>query len=94
MRKQLHELIETLGARDLDKVTTFAEFVKARRAARGFSSREGASESASLESDPVASPTPLSPPAASNPEPSSEPGPPASDDEEATPSSRKRPAAR
>src|SRR3954466_11299989 len=30
LRKQLHELVESLSARDLDKVTAFAEFVKAR----------------------------------------------------------------
>ena len=35
-RKQLHELIETLGARDLDKVTAFAEFVKAGGPPRGL----------------------------------------------------------
>jgi hypothetical protein len=96
LRKQLHELIETLGARDLDKVTAFAEFVKARRATRGFAARETSGEASALESDPVASPAPLSP--------SAEPVPPsdsvieaphaAVDDEEATPSSRKRPAAR
>jgi len=94
LRKQLHELIETLGARDLDKVTTFAEFVKARRAARGYAARENAGEGGGLESDPVASPAPLTPPAASSPEPASDASPPASDEEEATPSSRKRPAAR
>jgi len=94
LRKQLHELIETLGARDLDKVTTFAEFVKARRAARGFSTREGAADSGALESDPVASPAPIGPPPVSAPEGANEATPAASDDEEATPSSRKRPAAR
>ena len=91
LRKQLHDLVETLSARDLDKVTAFAEFVKARRAARGFSPRGDARE-ASVESDPAASPAPLA-----EPTPSAEPvvttsaGTP---DEEATPSSRKRPAAR
>jgi len=39
LRKQLRELCDTLGARDLEKVSAFAEFVKARRAARGFSHR-------------------------------------------------------
>lgn len=93
LRKQLHELIETLGARDLDKVTAFAEFVKARRAARGYAPRDPSGESSSLESDPVASPAPLTPPATGTPEAVVTPAP-ASDDEEATPSSRKRPAAR
>ncbi|MES1186752.1 MAG: UPF0158 family protein [Myxococcales bacterium] len=92
LRKQLHDLVETLSVRDLDKVTAFAEFVKARRAARGFSPREGSHDSPTLESDPVASPAPLSPPPADDSaavEPNSSPV-----DEEATPSSRKRPAAR
>ena len=43
MRKQLREIADTLGARDLEKVSAFAEFVKARRAARSFAHRfEGA----------------------------------------------------
>jgi Uncharacterised protein family (UPF0158) len=89
LRKQLHELVETLSVRDLDKVTAFAEFVKARRAARGFSHRDGGGDAS--ESDPAASPGPL--PA---PEPTAEgaPGIAAAVDDEATPSSRKRPAAR
>ena len=92
LRKQLHELIETLSVRDLDKVMVFAEFVKARRAARGFSSRDGGTEGASLESDPHAAPAPLTSPAAV--ESSAVEPPSGSADEEATPSSRKRPAAR
>jgi hypothetical protein len=36
LRQQLKEVAESLGPRDLDLVTTFAEFLKARRAARGF----------------------------------------------------------
>ncbi|MBX3126382.1 MAG: hypothetical protein KF718_06680 [Polyangiaceae bacterium] len=39
LRKSLREVAEALGARDLDKVLAFAEFVKARRAARGFTQR-------------------------------------------------------
>lgn len=39
MRKQLEEVLDTLGARDLEKVLTFAEFVKARRAARTSAAR-------------------------------------------------------
>jgi hypothetical protein len=92
LRKQMHELIETLGARDLDKVHAFAEFVKARRASRSYGPREGASEAAALESDPTAAAAPLTPPA-----PAAEPVleiPGAGADDEATPSSRKRPAAR
>jgi hypothetical protein len=36
LREQLKELGDALGPRDLDIVVTFAEFLKARRAARGF----------------------------------------------------------
>ncbi len=36
MRQQLREIAEGLGPRDLDMVLGFAEFLKARRAARGF----------------------------------------------------------
>lgn len=36
LKKQLDEVIDSLGARDLEKVLTFAEFVRARRAARNF----------------------------------------------------------
>jgi hypothetical protein len=35
-RELLRELIEALGPRDLDAVLAFADFLKARRAARGF----------------------------------------------------------
>ncbi|HEX3777260.1 MAG TPA: UPF0158 family protein [Polyangiaceae bacterium] len=87
LRKQLRELADTLGARDLEKVTVFAEFVKARRAARGFAHRPDASgnpaEAEHADADveaPIAAP--------------SEPKAVEEDDEEATPSSRKRPAAR
>jgi uncharacterized protein UPF0158 len=36
LRQHLRELGDTLGPRDLDTVVGFAEFLKARRAARGF----------------------------------------------------------
>ena len=36
LRQHLKELGDALGPRDLDVVVTFAEFLKARRAARGF----------------------------------------------------------
>jgi hypothetical protein len=39
LRRQLKDVATTLGARDLDRVLTFAEFVKARRVARGYSQR-------------------------------------------------------
>jgi hypothetical protein len=87
LRKQLRELAESLGARDLEKVTAFAEFVKARRAARVFSHRhdstspenEGEGESEAEGEGPLAAEEPSSPDAAS--------------EEESTPSSRKRAAA-
>jgi hypothetical protein len=94
LRKQLHELIETLGARDLDKVHAFAEFVKARRAARSYGAREGAAEGASLDSDPAAASAPLTPPTPAVETVLEPPAAGADDDEQATPSSRKRPAAR
>lgn len=36
MRKSLRDLAETLGPRDLDTLVGFAEFLRARRATRGF----------------------------------------------------------
>jgi hypothetical protein len=47
LRQKLHELIDGLGSRDLEKVSAFAEFVRARRAARGYSHRK----ETSVESD-------------------------------------------
>jgi hypothetical protein len=95
LRKQLHDLIETLSARDIDKVIAFAEFVKARRAARGFAPRHEGEGASGAESDPAASPAPLAPPVdAGAPNETAVTPPSAPVDEEATPSSRKRPAAR
>lgn len=42
LRRQLRDVAASLGARDLDRVLTFAEFVKARRVARGYSQRHDA----------------------------------------------------
>jgi hypothetical protein len=39
LRRQLRDVTDTLGVRDLEKVTAFAEFVKARRSARAFAQR-------------------------------------------------------
>ncbi len=89
LRKQLRELADTLGARDLEKVTAFAEFVKARRAARGFAHRpesgaaSGDVEQATEDADGDPPDAPVVAVVA-----------PAASDDEATPSSRKRPAAR
>ncbi|HEY4105111.1 MAG TPA: hypothetical protein VGM44_14535, partial [Polyangiaceae bacterium] len=91
LRKQLRELADTLGARDLEKVTVFAEFVKARRAARGFAHRPDASGTAAEteHSEPEAGAgAPLAAPAETKAAEDDE------EEEEATPSSRKRPAAR
>ena len=53
LRRQLREIAESLGARDLEKVTAFAEFVKARRAARSFANRQDAQQGAAdAESEP------------------------------------------
>ena len=43
LRKQLTELAESMVGRDLEKVVAFAEFLKARRAARTFSQRSDSS---------------------------------------------------
>jgi hypothetical protein len=80
LRKQLREITDTLGARDLEKVCAFAEFVKARRAARSFAHRfEGAPGEGDVDGDVEI---------ASSPNSDDQPD---SDDE--TPSSRKRTAA-
>jgi hypothetical protein len=41
LRRQLKDVAATLGARDLDKVLAFAEFVRARRATRSYLGRDG-----------------------------------------------------
>jgi len=41
LRKTLREIADALGPRDLDTVVAFAEFVRARRAARSFSNHFG-----------------------------------------------------
>jgi hypothetical protein len=57
LRKQLRELADNLGARDLEKVVAFAEFVKARRAARSFAHRhDAASGDTAPESEPLDQP--------------------------------------
>jgi hypothetical protein len=43
LRKQRRDIAESLGARDLEKVVAFAEFIKARRSARTYNSRQEAS---------------------------------------------------
>ncbi len=46
LRKQVDEVLDTIGARDLEKVLAFAEFVRARRTSRAASVRSEASVSA------------------------------------------------
>lgn len=56
LRHQLQEVAENLGARDLEKVMAFAEFVRARRVARGFVAR-GESEEGPASEDRAGAPT-------------------------------------
>lgn len=82
LRKQLRDLSDSMGARDLEKVTVFAEFIKARRAARAFAHRHDT---------PPPSETDLpSDYGHEAPVPAPEPGPRGSDD--VAPPSRQRPA--
>ncbi len=46
LRRQIREVVDALGSRDLEKVLAFAEFVKARRAARSYVHRHEGTESA------------------------------------------------
>src|SRR5205085_11435497 len=56
LRKSLRELAESLGPRDLENVTAFAEFLKARRAARSFAHHAEMHEAgSSAESGPESS---------------------------------------
>jgi hypothetical protein len=98
LRKQLRELADTLGARDLEKVTAFAEFVKARRAARGFAHRHDGHETEGVPPSGEGEESEGHLEAARPREPDAAPAVTVSasgaGDEESTPSSRKRPAAR
>lgn len=51
LKKQLRELMDALGVRDLEKVVAFAEFVKARRAARTFAHRHEDREEGDISSE-------------------------------------------
>jgi hypothetical protein len=42
LRRQIRDVAESLGVRDLEKVVAFAEFVKSKRSGRGFSHRHDA----------------------------------------------------
>jgi hypothetical protein len=69
LRQQLREVVEGLGSRDLEKVIAFAEFVKARRAARGFAGRP---EAQAASPDEVAEKPPAEEPPADYEPPSSQ----------------------
>jgi hypothetical protein len=64
LRRQIRDLVGTLGARDLDRVLTFAEFVKARRVARNYSQRHeslpGLDDEAETHSAPEKAPAGVS----------------------------------
>lgn len=60
LRKQLREVTDSLGSRDLEKVLAFAEFVKARRAARGPGRSSAAVPSADGDGSPDETTTPSS----------------------------------
>ncbi len=49
LRKSLREAAESLGPRDLESVTAFAEFLKARRAARSFAHHAEIAQEANAE---------------------------------------------
>ena len=55
LRKALRDLSENLGARDLEMVTTFAEFLKARRAARSFAHHAEMAHESSGSTEPPSS---------------------------------------
>jgi hypothetical protein len=52
LRKSLRELAEALGPRDLETVTAFAEFLKARKAARSFAHHAEMHDASSHEPPP------------------------------------------
>jgi Uncharacterised protein family (UPF0158) len=52
LRRQLRDIADTLGIRDLEKVTAFAEFVKTRRSARAFAHRQEQHDSDAEALDP------------------------------------------
>jgi hypothetical protein len=54
IKKELEEIVESLGTRDLDKILTFAEFVRTRRAQKTLAR----SEAASRPAEPAPAPTP------------------------------------
>jgi hypothetical protein len=66
LRKSLRELAEALGPRDLETVTAFAEFLKARRAARSFAHHAEMHESGGSHEPPDSRSAPESKPSPSS----------------------------
>jgi hypothetical protein len=52
LRRQLKDIADTLGGRDLEKVLAFAEFVKARRVARGHIVHDESHDESAQDSAP------------------------------------------
>jgi Uncharacterised protein family (UPF0158) len=69
LRRQLRDIAATLGARDLDRLLTFAEFVKARRVARSYSQRHEAGNADEGEGEGEGITGGTEPPASVPPEP-------------------------
>ncbi len=61
LRKNLRDIAEALGPRDLDTLTAFAEFLKARRAARSFSQHHHEAQGASDDDAPTSQEVPAEP---------------------------------
>ncbi|MDX2052514.1 MAG: UPF0158 family protein [Polyangiaceae bacterium] len=55
LRLQLAEIVQKMGVRDLEKVTTFAEFTRARRVARGYAHRTSGGGPSADGSEPPSS---------------------------------------
>jgi len=58
LRKNLREIAEALGPRDLDTLTSFAEFLKARRVARSFAAHQPEATIEGDEPAPAVAPEP------------------------------------
>lgn len=52
LRKQLLEVTDVMGVRELEKVLAFAEFVRARRAARAYTGRTEVADEGQTSSEP------------------------------------------
>ncbi len=68
LRKQLRDIADLLGGRDLEKVLVFAEFVRARRTARAYLRSEAGDERSPFDSEHDGFDEPSSPLAAELPQ--------------------------